>query len=101
MDLSRASNENKLNLCRWYFRAGFAFLPFVWAINAVWFFDEAFRKPSYNEQKQIKKYVLLSALGASIWIIALIIWITIYQLNRAVWGEFGEYISFIIPLGKV
>ena len=29
-------------------------LPFVWLVNAVWFFNEAFRKPVYDEQKQIK-----------------------------------------------
>lgn len=35
--------------------AGFALLPFVWLVNALWFFDEAFRKPEYEEQKDIKK----------------------------------------------
>lgn len=95
MDLSKVSNAEKLNLCRWYFRgkyssiysfikailvfqqfiycsnvkafrvnivyflfyllAGIAFLPIIWAVNAVWFFDEAFRKPAYEEQKSIKK----------------------------------------------
>lgn len=34
---------------------GFAFLPFVWLINSIWFFNEAFKKPEYNEQKLIKR----------------------------------------------
>lgn len=34
---------------------GFLFLPFLWAVNTVWFFKEAFFKAPYNEQKQIKK----------------------------------------------
>jgi len=34
---------------------GFALLPFLWTINAVWFFKEAFAMPPYEEQKQIKK----------------------------------------------
>lgn len=79
MDLSRAPNDRKLYLCKWYFRgkllqtflcklktkeflwltccvpAGFIFLPFVWAINTIWFFSEAFRKPAYEEQNEIKK----------------------------------------------
>lgn len=38
-----------------FFLVGFALLPFVWGINTVWFFDEAFRKPAYDEQKTIKK----------------------------------------------
>lgn len=33
---------------------GFAFLPFLWFINSVWFFREAFLKPEYQEQRQIK-----------------------------------------------
>lgn len=34
---------------------GCLLLPFVWAVNAVWFFREAFIKPQYEEQKEIKK----------------------------------------------
>jgi hypothetical protein len=39
---------------------GFAFLPFLWFINSVWFFKEAFLKPQYQQQKQIKtcKFVM-------------------------------------------
>lgn len=74
MDLAKVPGERKLYLCQWYFRgnlisrfayqfcnfffvivAGFAFLPFLWAVNAIWFFPEAFRRPEYDEQKQIKK----------------------------------------------
>ncbi len=35
--------------------AGFAFLPFMWAINFIWFFTEAYKKPAYEEQAEIKK----------------------------------------------
>lgn len=77
MDISKAPNPRKLQLCRTYFMskcpicngknrnsistyhnpflAGFAFLPFVWAINVCWFFAEAFQKPAYTEQNQIKR----------------------------------------------
>lgn len=34
---------------------GFALLPFLWAVNAVWFLKEAFVVPAYEEQQQIKK----------------------------------------------
>lgn len=34
---------------------GFAFLPFLWLVNVLWFFKEAFIKPNYTEQLQIKK----------------------------------------------
>ncbi|KAK9886450.1 hypothetical protein WA026_016734 [Henosepilachna vigintioctopunctata] len=99
MDLNKMNNDKKLNLCKFYFTAGFALLPLVWAINAIWFFKEAFRKPEYEEQKQIRTYVIYSAIGAGIWAVILITWIVIFQLSREEWGEFADRISFIIPLG--
>ncbi|CAO1335254.1 unnamed protein product [Diamesa serratosioi] len=100
MDINRVTNEKKLNLCRWYFRVGFAFLPFVWLINTVWFFGEAFKKPVYEEQVAIKRYVIFSAIGLIVWMVVLGTWITLYQLNRVEWGEFADNLSFIIPLGS-
>ncbi|XP_069193212.1 uncharacterized protein pen-2 isoform X1 [Procambarus clarkii] len=55
MSLAKMPNERKLTLCRKYYMAGFALLPFMWAINAMWFFKEAFWTPPYPEQKQIRK----------------------------------------------
>ena len=39
MDLSspKVSADDKLDLCKKYFYIGFAFLPLLWAVNAVWF----------------------------------------------------------------
>uniref|UniRef100_A0A8C9ZML0 Gamma-secretase subunit PEN-2 n=1 Tax=Sander lucioperca TaxID=283035 RepID=A0A8C9ZML0_SANLU len=54
MNLERLPNEEKLSLCRKYYLGGFAFLPFLWLVNVVWFFKEAFVKPVYSEQLQIK-----------------------------------------------
>lgn len=100
MDLSKVKNDEKLRLCQWYFKAGFALLPFVWFVNSIWFFNEAFRKPPYDEQKLIRKYVTLSAIGAFIWTIILSAWIYIFQTNRVAWEEFGDYISCLIPTGR-
>ncbi|XP_066582724.1 gamma-secretase subunit pen-2 [Prorops nasuta] len=99
MDLSRVSKEKKLSLCKWYFRGGFALLPFLWAINAIWFFKDAFLEPCYEEQKQIKKYVIYSGIGATIWAVILIAWVVTFQTQRAAWGEFADSISYIIPAG--
>lgn len=41
--------------CFFIFEAGFVFLPFLWAVNAIWFAKEAFVEPHYEEQKQIKR----------------------------------------------
>ncbi|CAK1546551.1 unnamed protein product [Leptosia nina] len=100
MDLNKLPNDKKLELCRSYFIGGCFFLPFVWAVNVVWFFKEAFVKPAFDEQKQIKKYVLLSGLGAIVWIIILAAWVTAFQLNRVAWGAVGDSLSFIVPLGR-
>nr|XP_021192558.2 gamma-secretase subunit pen-2 [Helicoverpa armigera] len=100
MDLARLPNEKKLQLCKWYFKVGCLLLPFVWAVNAIWFFKEAFIKPPYDEQKQIKKYVLMSAAGAIAWIAVFAVWITIFQLQRVSWGSTGDALSFIVPLGR-
>ncbi|XP_041970453.1 gamma-secretase subunit pen-2 [Aricia agestis] len=100
MDLNRLTNDKKLSLCRWYFKVGCILLPFVWAVNAVWFFKEAFLKPPYEEQKFIRKYVIMSGIGAAVWAVILIAWVTTYQLNRVSWGETGDSLSFIVPMGR-
>ena len=47
----------------WCFPGGFALLPFLWAINSIWFFKEAFMKEHYEEQAQIKKCKSCVTLG--------------------------------------
>lgn len=44
--------------------------------------------------------VIKSAVGFLIWFAGLTAWIIIYQKYRASWGEFGDKISFVIPLGE-
>ncbi|KAI0231627.1 Gamma-secretase subunit pen-2 [Lamellibrachia satsuma] len=99
MDLSRMKNTTKLTLCRKYYLGGFACLPFLWFINVVWFFREAFTKPSFPQQAQMKQYVIRSAVGALLWLAVIITWIVIFQVNRADWGATADYMSFIIPKG--
>ncbi|KAF2352123.1 Gamma-secretase aspartyl protease complex presenilin enhancer-2 subunit [Trinorchestia longiramus] len=99
MDVSRATNARKLSLCRTYFAVGFAFLPFMWAVNAVWFLEEAFFKPAYPEQKQIKRYVIVSGIGAVLWLAGIITWCVVFSLKRSEWGEFADNLSFYIPKG--
>lgn len=100
MDLRKVSNENKLDLCRKYYIGGFALLPFLWFINSVWFFKEAFIKDEYEEQKQIRAYVVKSMIGTFVWTGILTAWIVVFQLNRVSWGVTADYISFIIPRGQ-
>ncbi|XP_023241106.1 gamma-secretase subunit PEN-2-like [Centruroides sculpturatus] len=99
MDLRKMKNDDKLKLCRGYYIGGYFMLPFLWFVNFVWFFGEAFRKPAFEEQKQIRTYVLRSGIGALVWAAALLAWIVVFQVNRADWGETADKISFIIPTG--
>lgn len=78
---------------------GFAVLPFLWAVNAIWFAKEAFVMPSYPEQRRIRQCVIRSAIGACIWIAGLTAWIVMFQINRSEWGATADKISFIIPKG--
>lgn len=100
MDLQKVPNDEKLRLCKKYFYGGFALLPFLWLVNTVWFMRDAFFKEEFEEQKEIRKYVVRSGIGTFVWTAAIIIWISFYQLNRADWGELGDRISFLIPLGR-
>ena len=88
-----------LKSCLFLILGGFFALPFVWFVNAIWFFRWAFLKPEFPEQVQIRKYVIRSAIGSFIWTIVLIAWIVVFQMNRASWGATADYISFTIPKG--
>ena len=102
MDLSsgKISDVEKLALSRRYFYLGFAFLPFLWAINAVWFFKEAFiRKPEFPEQPELKRLVVISGIASVICLVALITWMSVFNNYRADWGELADRLSFNIPTG--
>ncbi|XP_014216531.1 gamma-secretase subunit pen-2 isoform X2 [Copidosoma floridanum] len=99
MDLEKMSNEKKLYLCKCYFYGGFALLPFLWAVNAIWFAKQAFSVPEFEEQKQIKKYVISSGIGALLSFAAYFAWIIIFQTHRVAWGEYADSITYIFPHG--
>ena len=100
MDLNSAqvSDEDKLGLCKRYFFLGFALLPFLWAINVVWFFKEAFmRKPEFSQQKDLKRFVIYSAIGSVVCLTSLISWLAVFTNFRASWGELGDRLAFNLP----
>ncbi|XP_061300450.1 gamma-secretase subunit PEN-2 [Pezoporus flaviventris] len=99
MNLERVSNEDKLELCRKYYLGGFALLPFLWLVNVLWFFREAFVVPPYGEQALIRRYVRRSAVGLSLWVLALGAWVGVFQTQRARWGGWGDLLAFTLPLG--
>ena len=100
MDLEKTPDTEKVRLSRIYFCGGFVFLPFLWLVNTVWFFKEAFYRDGFEGQQEIKKNVIGSGIGATIWIIGIFVWVGLYRANRASWGATGDAISFLIPLGE-
>lgn len=96
MNLEKVGEEEKVAISRKYFIGGFFFLPLLWIVNGVWFFKEAIKK---NGNQLIRRYVAGSMLGAVIWIAIFVVWISIYQTQRANWGNFGDYISLTLPYG--
>ena len=98
MNLNNVSPEEKLKICRRYFHIGCFGLPFVWLINSVWFFREAFFKK--DTPLKLRWYVLASLLGLLIWSIVFVIWTSVYQTQRVKWGAPGVRISFVVPSGK-
>ena len=97
MNLEKVSPEEKLNMSRKYFYIGFACVPFVWLVNTVWFFREAFFKK--DPPKGLRNYVVMSMIGFLIWTAVFLLWTIIFQTQRPNWGAFGDYISFWAPRG--
>ena len=62
MDLSSAkvTPEQKVSLCTKYFYLGFLCLPFLWGVNAAWFFGEAFRYFIMSLKPTLCSYTLCS-----------------------------------------
>jgi len=71
VSLEKKSPEERLIICRKYYMgkkkkstkflfiislliAGFAFLPLLWLINAIWFYKQAFKVEPYPQQAQIR-----------------------------------------------
>jgi len=120
------------HLSVWYFIfyclsiGGFACLPFLWLVNVIWFFEQAYILKAFVHQWEIKKCkylcliiykscistcsrchyntlffldVTFSLIGVIVWTIIFATWTFIFQLNRVQWGELGDSLSFVYPRG--
>ena len=91
--------EEKLKICRKYFIIGCFALPFVWFVNVLWFFRDAFLRRNPPPPPKLRTYVGGSMIGFLIWLSVLIIWTCVYQTQRVNWGSAGIKISFVLPSG--
>ena len=62
LESPKVTPEEKVELCKKYFYLGWLALPFVWGINAVWFYKEAFIKPEFPGQVNTLKALFKSTL---------------------------------------
>lgn len=118
VSLSKKSPEERLNICRKYYIGGFAFLPLLWLINAIWFYKQAFKVEAYPQQAQIRTCksrsarlsrpqsilcvvsdVIRSAIGTLVWLAIIIAWNVIFQTYRTRMGPVGDYLTFVLPRG--
>lgn len=91
------STNWQLNLSS--FLGGFALLPFLWIVNTIWFFEEAFLSSrQYPEKTQIRKIVILSSIAGVISLLILSAWILYFQENR-VTADWGDSLSLFAPEG--
>lgn len=98
--LDRLPPGERLKIARFYFYWGFALLPVVWAINVFWFYHQIFKRPSFPEQQQIRKYWIGSLIGCISMSIVFIAWIVVFQTQRVAWKMFADRMSLIIPFGS-
>ncbi|UJR09012.1 hypothetical protein I4U23_013261 [Adineta vaga] len=99
VSLEKKSPEERLNICRKYYLGGFAFLPLLWLINAIWFYKQAFKVEPFPQQEQIRKYVIRSAIGTFVWFLIIIVWNVLFQVFRTRMGPTGDYLTFVVPRG--
>ncbi|XP_050524102.1 gamma-secretase subunit PEN-2 [Daktulosphaira vitifoliae] len=90
--------DEKLNICRKYYIAGFFLLPIFWLVNFLWHYREAYQEEQFEEQTQIKNYVFKSGVGFLIWAVALTFWIVYFQTQR--YYHDWDYLTFNFPTGS-
>ncbi|RNA00690.1 gamma-secretase subunit pen-2 [Brachionus plicatilis] len=100
MNLNKVNDKEKLEICRKYYLAGFAFLPFLWLVNFFWFYKHAFKRNEFPEQTQMKTYIIRSGIGCLVWLIILVIWNVLFQTFRVDWDSVGDHLTFILPSGR-
>lgn len=94
--VEKMTPEEHISISKKMFYGGFAFLPFLWLVNFMYFFSLC-RKPDVSTE--VKRYVYLSLGGCIIWFIMLTTWYIVYVTQRISWGEAADIITVIIPKG--
>ncbi|RKP11332.1 gamma-secretase aspartyl protease complex, presenilin enhancer-2 subunit, partial [Piptocephalis cylindrospora] len=80
------------------FLGGFAFLPFLWAVNFFYMF-KVMRERS-DRIPRLKQYVWGSGIGALLWFIALTTWYAVFVNTRTTWGPGTDHFTVVLITGE-
>ena len=96
-DSEERDNDERRRVSTRLFYGGCFFLPWVWILNALYF-----RKILLNRSGDaiVRRNCVLGLIGASIWVVAFIVWVCVYQTMWSSWGSFGQTISIVYPKGQ-
>lgn len=111
--LDKMSSEEHVSISKKMFYGGFAFLPFLWLVNFIYFYKTSRKPYAPNELKKCKKRkrkkksliliilvdIYLSLTGCIFWFILLTTWYALFVNKRVAWGEGGDRITVVIPKG--
>ncbi|ORX92856.1 hypothetical protein K493DRAFT_316337 [Basidiobolus meristosporus CBS 931.73] len=94
--LDKLKNHEIVSISRKMFYGGFAFLPWLWLVNFIYF------RPAINRADMnpvLRKYVYGSLVGASVWLAILVAWLSVFLIHRDSWNQLGEKLTVVIPKG--
>ncbi|KAJ3446733.1 gamma-secretase subunit pen-2 [Anaeramoeba flamelloides] len=83
--------EEKETVCKKMWIIGFFGLPFVWFTMACYFWKE--------KHPKIRFYVFWGLVGFFTELLILVFWMGIFVSKRDSWGETGESLSAVLPVG--
>ncbi|CEG82601.1 hypothetical protein RMATCC62417_16651 [Rhizopus microsporus] len=87
--LDKMSFEEHVSISKKMFYGGFAFLPFLWLVNFMYFYKTS-QLP--NAPSELKKCCI-------IWFILLTTWYAIFVNKRVAWSTDVDGITVVIPKG--
>jgi presenilin enhancer 2 len=98
MNLEKLSEQQLLDLTKKYFYLGLLFLPMIWCLNFAWIYPFVQKHTNYSNYTEIRKFLIFSAIGATIWATGITFWIVTFLTRRNDWS-FADVISVFIPKG--
>lgn len=111
---SKLSDDEILRISRRYFYIGFAFLPFLWLINVLYFRSEVKNRADRIDKKVHSckhigihniiitiaiKDIKYSLIGTILWLVISSAWFGVFVANRVQWGLAADKLTVVIPKG--